>query len=206
MAYGIVYKLTNKENQKNYVGQTTLTLEERLTYHKYGHLYVDSEIRKYGMENFSAEILAVCETKAELDAQEIRFIKELDCMVPNGYNWSEGGNHHPGSQNGDGWMIMYREALAKLAISAPSLAFRVFALLASKQVFENSGISSTKQAIADEMGMSYQRVWEAFKWLKENLYIKEIKVNGQTQFLLNPDVTTCGKNKKKKVDLWNSVQ
>ena len=74
----------------------------------------------------------------------------------------------------------------------------------AKQEFEN-GVRTTKKAVADELNISYRSVMVAFKWLKENGYVKERKVNGQTEFLLNPDVTTCGKNKQKKIDLWNSV-
>ena len=109
-----------------------------------------------------------------------------------------------GSQNGDGWMIVYREALADLARNAPLTAWKVFGALGSKQDFEK-GIKITKKAIAEEFNMSYDNVIRGFKWLKENGYIKEHKTDGVTEFLLNPDVTTCGKNKKKKVELWNSV-
>ena len=53
--------------------------------------------------------------------------------------------------------------------------------------------------------MSYNNVMRGFNWLKENGYLKERKVNGQTEFLLNPDVTTCGRQKKRKLELWNSI-
>ena len=109
-----------------------------------------------------------------------------------------------GTQNGDDWVIWYRSALADLAVNAPLVAWKVLALLASKQEFED-GINTTKQAVADSLGISYENVMRGFKWLKENLYIKERKVNGQTQFLLNPYVTTCGKNRKKKIELWESI-
>lgn len=110
-----------------------------------------------------------------------------------------------GSQNGDGWVIWYRDAMANLAINAPVSSFKVMALLASKQEFEG-GINTTKQAIADELSISYRSAISAFNWLKEHKYIKERKLNGQTQFLLNPNVTTCGKNRKDKLDLWESIE
>lgn len=109
-----------------------------------------------------------------------------------------------GTQNGDDWVIWYRSALADLAVNAPLVAWKVLALLASKQEFED-GINTTKQAVADSLEISYENVMRGFKWLKENLYIKERKVNGQTQFLLNPYVTTCGKNRKKKIEIWESI-
>ena len=110
-----------------------------------------------------------------------------------------------GTQNGDGWMIVYREPLMDLAIETtnPSI-LRIFISLMTKQEFE-SGVRTTKKAIAEELGIERTTAWSAFKWLKEHGYIKERKIRGQTEFLLNPDVTTCGKNRKKKIDLWNSV-
>ena len=110
-----------------------------------------------------------------------------------------------GTQNGDGWVLVYRKTYRDLllGVTNPSI-LRVFGLLMTKQDFER-GINTTKKAVADELKISYDSVMVAFKWLKENGYVKERKVNGQTEFLLNPDVTTCGKNKQKKIDLWNSV-
>ena len=101
-------------------------------------------------------------------------------------------------------MIVYRSALANLARTAPLNAWKVFGALSSKQEFDK-GIKITKKAVSDEFSMSYDNVIRGFNWLKENNYVKERKVGGQTEFLLNPDVTTCGKNKQLKVELWNSV-
>ena len=110
-----------------------------------------------------------------------------------------------GSQNGDGWMLVYRDTFMNFLLSVPDfITTKVFGSLMTKQEYEN-GVRTTKKAIADELNISYRSVIVAFKWLKENNYIKERKVLGQTEFLLNPDVTTCGKNKKKKLALWNSI-
>ncbi len=108
-----------------------------------------------------------------------------------------------GTENGDGWVIMYRDALADLALNAPPIALKIFLALSSKQEFER-GIKATKKAISDEFSISYNNVMRGFNWLKENGYLKERKIDGVSEFLLNPDVTTCGKNKKKKLELWNS--
>lgn len=110
-----------------------------------------------------------------------------------------------GTQNGDGWVIVYRDTYRNLLLETtnPSV-LRVFGLLMTKQEFEN-GVRTTKKSVADELNISYDSVMVAFKWLKENNYLKERKVNGQTEFLLNPNVTTCGKNRKAKIKLWESV-
>ncbi len=111
-----------------------------------------------------------------------------------------------GSQNGDDWMIVYRNAFEDFLLTAPDLTTaKVFGVLMTQQKFEG-GINTTKKAVADKIKISYRSVMTAFNWLKEHGYIKERKINGQTEFLLNPDVTTCGKNKKSKVNLWNSIE
>ena len=101
-------------------------------------------------------------------------------------------------------MIVYRDALANLARTAPLNAWKVFGALGSLQEFEK-GIKITKKALGEEFSISYDNVIRGFNWLKENDYVREHKVGGITEFLLNPDVTTCGKNKQKKIDLWNSM-
>ncbi|MBE8952419.1 MAG: GIY-YIG nuclease family protein [Quinella sp. 1Q7] len=77
--YGIIYKLTCLINSKAYVGQTTRTLEKRIEQHKYGNLYVDRAIRKYGWENFTVEILEECDTREQLNERERYWIAHLNC-------------------------------------------------------------------------------------------------------------------------------
>ena len=88
----IVYKLTNLINGKNYVGQTVQTLEKRFNAHKYcKKSIIGNAIKKYGAENFSREVLAVCSTKGEMDELERFFIEIFNCKFPNGYNIADGG-------------------------------------------------------------------------------------------------------------------
>ena len=92
MAYGIVYKLTNTVNGKNYIGQTRRSIAKRFKEHCYAKSAIGQAIREYGKDRFTKEILAVCESKEELDACEIRFIAEYKSNDPNfGYNRTEGG-------------------------------------------------------------------------------------------------------------------
>ena len=113
--------------------------------------------------------------------------------------------YYRGTQNGDGWMIVYRDSFMNFLLNSPDfVTTKVFGSLMTKQNFD-SGIKITKKFIADELKVSYRSVMNAFKWLKEHDYVKEHKVNGVTEFLLNPDVTTCGKKKEEKVKLWNSI-
>ncbi|MBR1805456.1 MAG: GIY-YIG nuclease family protein, partial [Selenomonadaceae bacterium] len=94
--YGVIYKITNTDNGKIYIGQTTRTVEERFQEHMDSPFLIGRAIRKHGVDKFTIEVIATCETKEELDAQEIRFIAEYDCITPKGYNCKtggEGGSH-----------------------------------------------------------------------------------------------------------------
>lgn len=94
-----IYKITNLINQKCYIGQST-HVSQRLQRHKslafyesgdkyYNHLYCS--IRKYGLENFSFEVIEEC-TKDKLNEREIYWIKFYDATNPEkGYNTSFGG-------------------------------------------------------------------------------------------------------------------
>lgn len=96
----IVYKATNLTNGKIYVGYTTKTLSERITSHlskancltqKHYTQAFKLALRKYGIDNFVWEELAICDSKEEACLLEIKFIKELNCITPNGYNMTFGG-------------------------------------------------------------------------------------------------------------------
>lgn len=91
MAYGVVYLMTDTTNGKLYVGQTIHTAERRFKEHFYEPTYIGNAMRTHGIENFTIEVIAVCESREELDACEITKIAEYDCMAPNGYNLTEGG-------------------------------------------------------------------------------------------------------------------
>lgn len=83
--------ITNKINNKKYVGLTTKTGHEFKSYWGSGEL-IKAAIRKYGIDNFEKTILEVCKTHQELVEAEIKWIKESNSVVPYGYNIHCGGN------------------------------------------------------------------------------------------------------------------
>ena len=98
-----IYKITNLVNGKVYIGQTQDDIIQRWKEHKY---YLDKRnqilycaMRKYGFENFSFEILMLCEEDL-LDLMEIYYIEMYRSYVgwedSWGYNATTGGS---GSKN-----------------------------------------------------------------------------------------------------------
>ena len=130
-------------------------------------------------------------------------IKELTVMDENGNVQSK--HRWKSRPNPEGFFLSYRAPIKDLILEAPSFSvMKVFLLLSTMQPYEG-GVKTTKQAIADELGASYGSIWSACKWLDKNGYITETKNNGQTMFLLNPNVTTCGTKRQAKEIQWSQA-
>ena len=98
----IIYKITNIQNGKMYIGQTIRSLDERWKRHQIDALHnvLDTHfaraIRYYGVENFKAEIIDTATTQNELTEKEYYWIHFYNA-TQNGYNENEdktkcGGN------------------------------------------------------------------------------------------------------------------
>ena len=95
----LIYKVTNNINGQIYIGQTTLSLEQR----KYKHeqesrskyrktVKFHNALLKYGFSNFTWEILRKCNSQEELDYFEKYYIQLYDsCNRNKGYNLKYGG-------------------------------------------------------------------------------------------------------------------
>ena len=90
MVVGRVYLITNTINGMKYVGQTTRPVEERFKGHRSGNLFVDKEMQRLGVENFTVEVLEECETVQQLREQEIFWMVEMNSIYPHGYNLNDG--------------------------------------------------------------------------------------------------------------------
>lgn len=86
-----IYKITNTINQKIYIGQTNQTIEKRFLQHSKSITPLGDVMRKYGLENFTIEIIEECSTPEQTKERERFWIKTLKSRVPNGYNQSDGG-------------------------------------------------------------------------------------------------------------------
>ena len=87
-----IYKIENKKNGKIYIGKTTRTTKERMTEHRRrSESVIDKAIKKYGIENFSVEVIDEATTAEELDVKEIYWVEHYQSMIPNGYNQCYGG-------------------------------------------------------------------------------------------------------------------
>ena len=88
----IIYKATNKINDKVYIGQTARSIKHRIKEHlKDKNVYFNDALRKYGRANFDFETMAYCDTKKKLNFLECFYIKFCNSKHPDGYNLTDGG-------------------------------------------------------------------------------------------------------------------
>lgn len=107
---GEIYKISNKIDNKIYIGQTRTHYMNHGKYRPYGYIgrfnshiseailnskkkqctYLNNAIRKYGKENFIVELLETCQI-SQLDELEKNYISTFNSIYPNGYNLTYGG-------------------------------------------------------------------------------------------------------------------
>lgn len=93
---GFIYKITNRVNNKVYIGQTHFTIEHRYKQHiknfniEHRQQPLYKAFAKYGIENFSVEMVEEVECE-KLNEREIYWIAYYDSFR-NGYNATLGGN------------------------------------------------------------------------------------------------------------------
>lgn len=89
-----IYKITNKVNEKIYIGQS-VNIEGRCRSHRRKYHFNNSllyrAMNKYGINNFTFETIDKCR-KEELNDKEMYWIKHYESNGINGYNITSGGS------------------------------------------------------------------------------------------------------------------
>lgn len=95
MFYGVVYRITNLETNKCYIGRTKNSVRDRW----YGHChrssncsYLKHAIVKYGKESFSITAIASSWDSESLKDLEMLMIEQENTLAPHGYNLINNGN------------------------------------------------------------------------------------------------------------------
>ncbi len=104
-----IYKITCLTTKKIYIGQAVSHILSHKKYRPYGRegrfkshiseafsnkkkqsFYLNSAIKKYGIEDFTVDLIENCEIP-EADTREIYYINELESLFPKGFNLKTGG-------------------------------------------------------------------------------------------------------------------
>ena len=152
----IIYKVTNKVNNKVYIGQTIQELDSRL----YNHFYRAEKgndnnkfynaIRKYGKENFKAEVIDFASSQDELDEKEIIYIS-LYNSTENGYNTLLGGQDNSFSS----------DIMSELKGSKPFLVFDKYGNLIGEYINKKAYSRISGIAEAHIIGMIKNKEYSA---------------------------------------------
>lgn len=86
-----IYKVTNKKNQKSYIGRTE-SFGRRVAQH-ISHMETEKSafhdaLLKCGLEEFTWEVLKITSDYNQSIKYEKEFIKKFNTLIPNGYNQS----------------------------------------------------------------------------------------------------------------------
>jgi len=108
----IVYRVHCKPEGKSYIGCTVAKLTQRRAKHYYDvrkgtNQPLQQALRKYREDDFEWTILEEFEIYEEALEAEVRYIKELGTLRPNGFNVKEGGEYS--SSLGSTWTEERRE-------------------------------------------------------------------------------------------------
>ncbi len=114
----------------------------------------------------------------------------------------------PNSQNGSGFVISYSEKMSDFLLKVKTGSIvRVFLYIAHHQAFGSDGVQfgyrCTHKYLQQIFGMDKSTLWDALKYLKENFLVNESKIEGSTEFMVNPQYVTVGSDKKARVREWN---
>jgi group I intron endonuclease len=95
-----LYKITDALNNKVYIGQTIDNKKRWMQHKAYAKRpdktgqYIHRAMAKYGVENFSFEIIATCQTQEDADETESLLIIQYNSRSKDyGYNLMVGGSH-----------------------------------------------------------------------------------------------------------------
>lgn len=98
-----VYKISNRINNKVYIGITSIGIKERWYAHISCSRHTDNynnpmykDMIEFGVENFFIELLESNISKDDRDEREMFYIQKFNSKYPNGYNMTDGGFNNSG--------------------------------------------------------------------------------------------------------------
>jgi group I intron endonuclease len=143
-----IYKFTHTESSRSYIGQTIQDPNRRRLEHishskndpKTYHFH--NALKKYGIDAFTFDIIAVATSLEELNLLEVQFIEKFDSII-NGFNIRAGGGnkkHNPES--------IERMRIAQRAAHQRRKAAGI------KVIYNSSGMTGKKHSEETKLKMS----------------------------------------------------
>lgn len=112
------------------------------------------------------------------------------------------------SQNGSGFVISYTSKMCDfITQTRQGSVVRLFVYLAHNQQYgtdeKTYGYRCTHKFLQQVLGMDRKSIYNALQYLKEKFLVVESRVDGQIEFMVNPNYVTIGTGKKERMMVWN---
>lgn len=110
-------------------------------------------------------------------------------------------------QNGSGFVISYTEKMSEFIEKndVPSVV-RIFLYLAHNQQYGVNGVYGyrcTRKHLEQALNITRKSVYSALQKLKNDFLVQETKIDGLSEFMVNPNYVTMGRDKQARVREWN---
>lgn len=110
-------------------------------------------------------------------------------------------------QNGSGFVLSYTEQMSDFLVKCSTgSVVRVFLYLAHHQQYgvDNVyGFRCSHKGLQQILNLDKKSVYNALTKLKEDFLVHELRVAGVSEFMVNPNYVTIGKDKKARLREWN---
>lgn len=111
------------------------------------------------------------------------------------------------SPNGGGFVISYTEKMCDfISKCRTGSVVRLFLYVAHHQSYGNDGIQfgyrCSRKFLEGILGLDRKSVYSAIVYLKDKFLLHEMKIDGQTEYMVNPAYVTIGADKKRRVVEW----
>lgn len=115
--------------------------------------------------------------------------------------------YRPKSQNGSGFVISYTEKMIEFVkkYDSPNVV-RMFMYFAHNQQYGDNGVygfQCARKHLEDALNITRKTVYNTLQILRSDFLVLETKVNGLSEFMVNPNYITIGKNKDARIREWN---
>lgn len=111
------------------------------------------------------------------------------------------------SPNGGGFVISYTESMCEfLEKTKQGAVVRIFLYLAHHQQYGHNGVFGYRcshKFLQQVLNLDRKTVYSALTVLKEQFLVNESKIDGQTEFMVNPRYVTIGSERKARDREWN---
>ena len=112
------------------------------------------------------------------------------------------------SQNGCGFVLSYTAKMCEfLQKCSAGSHVRLFVYLAHNQGYGDNGIYGyrcDRKYLMAILGIDRKTLYRALQYLQDNILILETKVDGQSEFMVNPNYVTIGRDKRARMTEWNN--